>query len=227
MTELIRPYINYVLKYIWYIFLLVFSVLSSALNGCTPNVTTTYSSMKDPFYGSIIYNRIMVMCYPGNNEFSKNFEEAVCRELNTNGVFAISQFNVLPPIREYTAAEKRFIIDKYRLDGLLLMSPNGMDQITIKTPIVSSSETNIYSQRNSLDANTNSITYGGDTRTIPRGVKFSTKLYDIRSEKNLWSCDLYASFKIGATELDNEVMDNISAKVAEALIVDKIVKFSK
>ena len=78
-------------------------ITSLTIYGC---VSTNIASFKDPDYDSQKFGRYLVIGNYEKFEIVQKVEGKVVSELTANGVYAVENSKILPPIREYTDDER-------------------------------------------------------------------------------------------------------------------------
>lgn len=164
---------------------LFFSVFALLLfNGCA-STKVIESSVGSNSKGKTISNVLIIgMASDENNR--RLFEKTFVRELKAVGVSAVSSANVIP-IPADQKLEKEMIeeaLDKYNNDTVLVTHIVGIDKKTSYKPAVYSVGTGYYGYYRYY--------YGHQIRpssvSLHTKLGLETKLYDVKSEELIWSC---------------------------------------
>ncbi len=100
--------------------------------------------------------------------------------LNDKGVFAVSNYDILPPLRAYTEAEKQQAYARYHFDAYITISPAGDSSESYYTPGMTTTSADV-SHRHDGFTGTTTTSASASTSTIPGQYK-KTSYYDTRIE---------------------------------------------
>ncbi len=190
---------------------------------CLSSCTSTYvTSMKDPQYEGKTFQRVLVIAAFKKIDALKGFENSIVKELKKQGVFAVSNHTLMPPLREFTNDEKIEIYKKYDLDSYLIISPDGIDYETIYVPTVSSSKTTPISTGNVTSYLNKTVTQEGGAREIATTFNSIVKFYDISNGNAFWQGDISTNIKL--TAYMEDVARSLVPKVINKLIIDNCIK---
>lgn len=160
-----------------------------ALNGCAKKPTVTEISL-DENYDGRQYGRILVIGAAEKITFRNLFEGELVNQLRKKGVDAVPSYEILPYNYMLTREAVISAVEKYDIDSVLITSLVERDK---KTIYYSLQGTNPYTYYNGLyDA----IRRPGKTASYDVDILYlKTNLYDVQTEKLVWSMISESEFK--------------------------------
>ncbi len=180
--------------------------------------STSITSIKNSSLANKRYGRILVIAPFSDLQIQKAFEAELSKLFYSIKVDAFTGQEIVPPIKIYNEQELNRILNKYEIDGIMVVSLT--DYFTSETYIPPSSKTSgsVSIVGNYLYYNQNTQNYGGYNIKKPR-MKFEIRLYDRQSGEVAW---LSSSLTRGNALADINV---ITSSLAQAAI-DTLVKDS-
>lgn len=187
--------------------------------GCIP---TNVISLKDPSYNNRTFKRILVIANFQKIEDMKEIEKQLAYELNWKGIFAVENYRLLPPIREYTNEEKNNIYNKYNFDSYILISPQGIQTTTVYVPDVEKKNYKVTKDSNSVRRETTKTIYQGGEFVIPTQYNTQIKFVDMTNGNVVWQSD--TETKINKGTRISEISSSIGRNVTIQLQADGVIK---
>lgn len=178
------------------------TLIAVALSGCAKKPTVTEISI-DEGYDGRQYSRILVIGAAEKITFRNLFEGELVNQLRKKGIDAIPSYEILPYNYMLSREAVLSAVDKHDIDSVLITSLVARDK---KTIYYSLQGTNPYTYYNGLyDA----IRRPGRTGSYDVDILFlKTNLYDVQTEKLVWSMVSESEFKY-AIESFNLAIDFI------------------
>lgn len=160
-----------------------------ALNGCVKKPTVKEISLDENYDGKQ-YGRILVIGAAEKITFRNLFEGELVNQLRKKGVDAVPSYEILPYNYMLTREAVISAVEKYDIDSVLITSLVERDK---KTIYYSLQGTNPYTYYNGLyDA----IRRPGKTASYDVDILYlKTNLYDVQTEKLVWSMISESEFK--------------------------------
>ena len=181
--------------------LLILMTLISA--SCSHN---RVSSLKDPTHQDKKYQRVLVIGNFASNKVIKEVENQFSRNLNKSGVFALPNYQLLPPLREYSEEEIKTALDKDNFDALIVVTP------------IANDVTNIHLSQDKSEADPISIIKKSSTRLntsidskIPSKVNTQIMLYDLDKGFAVWKGHTPAYIN------ETTIYDNLTAIISSII----------
>jgi hypothetical protein len=151
------------------------------LAGCTKKSAAT-DLFIDEAYDGKQYGNVLVIGLAEKMTFRNLFEGQIVRQLKERGVEAVPSYIILPENKELTREIVLSAIEKSNIDNVLITSLAGK---STKTVLYSTSDVNPYTYFNSSYS---LIQNSGTKPSYNVEVLFlKTNLYDVSSEKLVWS----------------------------------------
>lgn len=189
------------------------------VTGC---VSTNVISLKDPSYNNRTFKRILVIANFQKIVDMKEIEKQLVYELNWKGIFAVENFRLLPPIREYTNEEKNNIYNKYNFDSYILISPQGIETTTVYVPDVEKKQYTVTKDSNSVRRESTRTVYQGGEFVVPTQYNTQIKFVDMSNGNVVWQSD--TETKINKGTKISEISSSIGRNVANQLQEDGVIK---
>jgi hypothetical protein len=196
------------------------SITSLTIYGC---VSTNIASFKDPDYDSQSFGRYLVIGNYEKFEMVKMVEGKVVAELTSNGVYAVANSKILPPIREYTDDERRNAFIKYKLDAYLIVSPAGVNNATLYVPSISTTNESASASGNRAHSSSSTVTTPGGEREVLSSVDTKAELYDFQNNHIVWKGQANTNIQYNAYGQTFATADNILDSFCSH-IVDELAK---
>ena len=179
---------------IFYSILILFLI---TLAGCTKNPTVTDIAMDEAYTGER-YGKILVIGAAEKITFRNLFEGELVRQLKKRGVDAIASTLYLPDKEMLTREIILSAIEKSNIDSVLI------------TSLADRNKKSVYYSVQGVDPYTfhNSImrVNRGQTSSYDIAILFlKSNLYDVKSEKLIWSMTSESEFKDTAKSLSSAV----------------------
>lgn len=156
-------------------------------------VTTQVSSIKNPMYDTIKYEKLIVMTHFSNIGLRQEIEAVFVEILKGSGIEAVRSIDVFPPYKEYNNGEFSNYIREHNFDGMIVVTLTGSDSDT-------------------------SLTYTGQSffTTTYDYFSFEIRLWDVRTDEVAWM----ATSNTTASEATDEMVvrsiaDEVLKKFAE------------
>jgi len=195
-------------------------ITSLTIYGC---VSTNIASFKDPDYDSQKFGRYLVIGNYEKFEIVQKVEGKVVSELTANGVYAVENSKILPPIREYTDDERWNAFIKYNLDAYLIVSQAGVNNATLYVPSISTTNASASSSRNRAHASSSTVTTPGGEREVLSSVDTKAELYDFQNNHIVWKGQANTHIQYNAYGQTFATMDNVLDSFCSH-IVDEMAK---
>lgn len=171
--------------------LVLASVILVILSGCA---ITRITSIRDPEFASVSYQKILVVAPFYDIELRQNTEKAFQEEFSQRGINVLTAMQILPPTRNYSDAELEELLDRYEIDAILVVAL--ADYWESKTYVPESSTTkgkvSVSPFGNSLYYNSATSKSGGYYISKPK-VKFECRLFDVKTGKVSWMASTVTS----------------------------------
>lgn len=199
------------------------------LSACTTTSTKMSETWKAPDFQGRQYNNLLVLAVGKTDTNRHIFEDALAKALIAKGAQAKPSYTVLSNTSEISKAAVEEAIKKYHYDGIIVTTLIGVDSYTkrVSTPsyVVSTGYPVGYRgyrgyqgyygyYRNSY------IFVNGEDYDIEKSiVSLETKLYDIQSEKLVWSGRSTTFEPESATAVISSVTDIISKELIKEGVI--------
>lgn len=216
------------------IVLLIIALLVLFIVGCskTDLIKSSVNSVVDPEFVNVKYNNILVFSSISDIGWRKKIETSVSNELSKSGVISYNSIDLLPPTKEYNQEDLNKVIDKYDIEGVLILNINNVDVIkdyytTPKQGHISKSGSG-YVIGNNIYTNESGIYYetGGQTYELNKPtMNIETKIFDVRY--NAWSWICQVSTNGPAITNFEDLIDKSAIDIADKLIEDKKIEDKK
>ena len=182
---------------IFYSILILFLI---TLAGCTKNPTVTDIAMDEAYTGER-YGKILVIGAAEKITFRNLFEGELVRQLKKRGVDAIASTLYLPDKEMLTREIILSAIKKSNIDSVLITS---LADRSVKEVYYSIAAQDPYIYHSSIRGTFR--TGSGPTSSYGIDILFlKSNLYDVRSEKLIWSMTSESEFKDTAKSLSSAV----------------------
>ena len=169
------------------------------LAACTKKPTVSDFWMDETYVGQQ-YGRILVIGAAKKITYKNLFEGELVNQLRSLGIEAVPSYEILPYNSLLTRETVLTAVEKYDIDSVLITS---LVDSTKKTVYYAVQNTNPYIYYNGLyDA----IRLPGRTATYDVEILFlKTNLYDVSSEKLIWSITSESEYKYSVKSLDSAI----------------------
>lgn len=187
------------------------SVLLAALAALASCATTSATTVRNPQYDDIRFDKIMVSAPFQDLELRKQTEGEFVEDLRYYGVDAVAAIDLLPPIKQYSDEEIAAVIDKHDIDGVMTIaltdaySEQGyVPPTTSTTGSTSITNSSIYSQ-------STTTTSGGYYVSKPR-AEFEINLFDAGNAEVVWKAtsltrgDAFSNYKTLIRSVSDEIV---------------------
>ena len=186
-------------------------LLLMILAGCSTKPVVNDIWLDEIYYGRQ-YESVLVVGAAEKITFRNLFEGNLVSQLRRIGVEAFPSYEILPYTNMLTREAVLAAVEKYAIDSVLITSLVGRDKKTIYYSEGNADYSNPYSYNRFV----NDAIYGsgrGGTGSYDIDVLFlKTNLYDVTSEKLVWSLVSETEFKYKTNSLD----------AAIKLVIDKL-----
>jgi|LFRM01.1.fsa_nt_gb hypothetical protein len=199
--------------------------------GCskTDLISSSINSVVDPEFVNVKYNNILVFSSISDIGWRKKFETSVSNELNNAGVNSYNSIDLLPPTKEYDQEDLNKVIDKYNIEGVLILNVTNADIIkdyytTPKQGYTSKSGSgyiignNIYTNESETYYETGGQTYEFNKPTMT----VEAKIFDTRYNAWSWICQV-STYGPAITNFQ-DLIDKSAIDITDKLIEDKKIK---
>jgi hypothetical protein len=193
-------------------------IIFFVISGCLP---TTISSMKDPTIKGRTYKRILIISQFDKIELIRDYELNLAKELSEKGIYAVANYTVLPPLREYTNEEKDEVMSEHKFDSYLLLIPQGYDIRTEYYPPSTETETRVSKHDSTLFKKTTTTSYPGGYEETPTAFFAQVKMYDFKNGNIIWQGD--TETKLSTYMTDHNISKWVCKKIAEQLEADAMI----
>lgn len=182
------------------------------LGACAQKPTVTDLWLDDTYDGRQ-YGKILVIGAAEKITFRNLFEGELVQQLQKMGIEAIPSYEILPYNNMLTRETVLSAVEKYDVDCVLITS---LVDRTKKTVYYSLKGTNPYTYYNGLY---DEIRRPGQTASYDVDILFlKTNLYDVQSEKLVWSMISESEFKYKSKSLNSAISLVISKLRENGLI---------
>ena len=163
---------------------ILLSALALLLTSC---VNGRITSNKDPFYTDGPKYRFLYVAEMGSPSAQKNMESLAVFEFKRKSLTAIPFTTAIPPVREYTDAEKAELLRRADVQAYVRMRAAGVDQATIHIPSVSYTEAKANAYGNTARGQAATVTSGGYATQVVTGINFHCEVQDAVTLKTIWT----------------------------------------
>jgi hypothetical protein len=188
-----------------------YSVILAAIAALAGCATTSATTVSNPEYDSIGFDKIMVSAPFQDLEVRKQTEGQFVEDLRYYGVDAVAAIDLLPPIKQYSGEEIAAVIEEHDIDGVMTIAlTDAYDEqgyvppTTSTTGSTSINESSVYSQ-------STTTTSGGYYVSKPR-AEFEVNLFHAESAEVVWKAtsltrgDAFSNYKTLIRSLSGEIV---------------------
>jgi len=185
------------------------------LAGCSKKQAVTDIWLDETYYGRQ-YETVLVIGIAEKITFRNLFEGNLVSQLRKTGIEAFPSYEILPYTNMLTREAVLTAVQKYAIDSVLITSLVGRDTKTIYYSEGNADYSNPYSYSSFVN---NAINKSGQTGSYDIDVLFlKTNLYDVTSEKLVWSMVSETEFKYKTNSLNAAIKLVIDKLRADGLI---------
>jgi len=182
------------------------------LTGCNKNPTVTDISLDEAYDGKQ-YGKILVIGAAEKITFRNLFEGEFIKQLKSRGVESIPSTVILPDTKMLTRENILSAIEKSDIDSVLITSLADRSKKEVYYSIAGNSPYTYYN--GIMRAHRGS----GKTSSYDIDILFlKTNLYDVRSEKLIWSMTSESEFKSDTKSLNSAIKFIISKLQEDGLL---------
>lgn len=161
-------------------------ILSVVLVGC---VTVKVATLTDPDYKNTKFKRVLVFGNFADLHMMKLMESTTVDKLKEEGYYAIENYKLFPPLRQYSDEEKRQVIIKERLDCYLVIEGKGLNSGTLYVPSISTTRVNVDAQGNQGQGSATTVTSPSREEEVVTSVQMEAQLFDLQNGRLAWRGD--------------------------------------
>lgn len=187
--------------------------------GCLP---TKVVSLKDPMYNNMTFKRILVIADLQRIEEMKGLEDEIVYEMYSGGTYAVENYKLLPPIREYTSEERSNALKKYNFDGYLLVTPQGFQTTKVYVPDVERRKVTTIRDSVSVSRETSRTVIPGGEMIVPTKFNTQIKFVDMKNGNVVWQSD--TETEMNKDSKMNAVILSLSRELVKQLRLDGVIK---
>ena len=175
-------------------------ILLLLVTGCTKSPTVTDFRMDEAYDGKQ-YGKILVIAAAEKLTFRSIFEGELVKQLKSRGIDAIRSYVILPDNKMLTREIILSAIEKSDIDSVLITSLAGRSKETVFY-YQSGDDPYTYYNRSISDLGP----VGGGVSSYDIEILFlKTNLYDVRSEKLIWSMTLESKIRYNSKSLNRAI----------------------
>lgn len=190
---------------------ILFLIFDIFLVGCAK---TTLSTIRNPELSQIKFENILVIAPFSDIGLRQQTENAFIEKFNLSSMNAISSIQIIPPVKDYNEEELINILEKNKIDGILVAGLQDYWTSQSYVPRSSSTHGTASSYGNYLYYRSYTQEYGGYYISKPN-VKFEIRLFDRQSGQLAWLVtsvtkgNAFADYKTLANSLAKEVVKKL------------------
>lgn len=190
-------------------FFLLVSFLATL--GCA---TTEIGSVVDRQHRSSTYDSVLFISTFSNLIQKQQIEESFLKAASGLDVNAYISMRVLPPTREYTTSEIEEVLNRYNIDGILIIALQDYWETNLYLPGESRVRGSASLIGNTLRYSAVTVTTPGATISQPNAI-FDCRLFDSRKRAFVWrstsktSGDMFSDFSTIAGSLSYVTLDRL------------------
>ena len=149
------------------------------------------------------------------SDVAEGFEHAMVGKLRNTGVKAHPNRRVLPPIREYTVDEKREQYQRYGIDAILIITPQGASTATVTIPTYSETRAAAKGTQYTASGRSQTVTVDGGVRKVVTAISTQAQLINLDNGAPVWQGD--AETEIGRYAEMDDIAASFCSRTAEIL----------
>jgi hypothetical protein len=157
--------------------------------GLASCVSTKVTSLKDPAYANHLFYKVLVIGDFKSIEVQKEMENRMVKDLADDGIAAIANYQLLPPLRRYTDDERLTAYRDNSIDCYLLIHSTGTTEGTYHVPTYTTANASVTANGNSAWGSGNSVTSGGYSQSVLTDVGFQADLFDLNNGSPVCRCE--------------------------------------
>jgi hypothetical protein len=132
------------MKYMKYFSYIIFVLLIFYLSGCSRwSLRTT---IKNPKLPQVKFNKILVFFNTSDIGTRGELEDILTEKFNFLGINAISSMKLIPPIAEYSEQEISEILDRNKIDGILVVEVESKETSQVYIPKTTSTKSFVHAK---------------------------------------------------------------------------------
>jgi len=217
------------MKYMKYFSYIIFVLLIFYLSGCSRwSLRTT---IKNPKLPQVKFNKILVFFNTSDIGTRGELEDIITEKFNLLGIDAISSMKLIPPIAEYSEQEISEILDRNKIDGILVVEAESEETSQVYIPKTTSTKSFVQPNITPYSSNIYYQSYTteeGGYYVSMYVLKSKISLIDRKSGEIAWlSIWDTSSTYLGIKNLFNYLAIDLAGKLKEANLVEYIDKKPK
>ena len=206
-----------------YQFVLFLSLALVATSCISSNVT----SNRDPFFNGKPYKRFLFVMETGTPQTIKMMEGFASDNFAQANLVAIPYTRAIPPVREYTDAERAELLRRANVQAYVRMRSAGVSTADIHIPSVSYTEGSATAYGGNgygrARGSSSTVTAGGYTSTVITDFSVECEVQDAQTLKTVWTGNIQIDINrqnqyIGAQDYLEEAVKLL----VKQLVIDRI-----
>ena len=177
--------------------------------------STDVESFTDPDYQGYQPKKVMIVVESESQEMRSEIEERLAKALEKKGVVVVTNRQVLPPTRQYSAEEKLKVFETQGIDSALIVTVGASASSVMQVATQTYGTMQVNASGNTAHGSGNATSYG--VYSAKSKAQFSAVLLDIIQNRTAWYADvlvkasgtLFVSEKGDAKGLVSGVMDSL------------------
>jgi hypothetical protein len=172
-------------------FILSLLLASTILPACVPTTTDIDASWRDSSFKGGAFKNVLVIVLANDPLKKRSAESTICEMIKEKGAKAATGYDVFPSSLLLNKKTLRPIVEQYGFDAIFLAEVLGREQAQKEVAPATTSSTTINNTGGSSlfagNSVTRTITYSSPATVINyENVYIDNKLYDVKSEKEVW-----------------------------------------
>jgi hypothetical protein len=206
--------------------LVLFLSLALVATSC---ISSHVTSNKDPFFNGKTFNRFLFVMETGTPQTVNMMEGFAVNSFSKSNLVAVPYTRAIPPVREYTDAERAELLRRANVQAYVRMRGAGVSTADIHIPSVSYTEgsataygSNGYGRARGSSA---TVTAGGYRSTVMTDFSVECEVQDAQTLKTIWTGNIQIDINrqnqyIGA----NDYLEEAVQLLVKQLIQDGIAR---
>jgi hypothetical protein len=199
-------------------------VFSLTLAACA--VTVKVASLTDPDYRDMKFKRVLVFGNFANLQIMEMMESTTVERLKEKGIYAIENYKLFPPIRQYSNEDKRQVIIKEKLDCYLVIAGKSYDSGTVYIPSISTTNVSANASANQGRGTATTVTSDSHEQEVVTSVQTEVQLYDLQNARLAWKGDVDSQIPYYGSEPmaePDQVFKSTCGGIVDQLVKDGLV----
>ena len=179
--------------------------------------TTQVSSVRNPQLSKKTFRTLLVFAVYYDIGMRKLIEYTFTNKLKSKGATSYPSIDLIPPVKDYSKEEIRDILEKYKIDGILIIAFKSYWESQVYIPRSTYSSGSGYLYGNYFHYKGYTQEFGGFYVSKPR-VKFETRLLDVSTGQFAWVAtsitagNAFAGVKTLVDSLADEVVKKLKSE---------------